>query len=213
MSAADVSAGAASVGAVVPAWRPSTGPRERIVATACELFNRMGIRAVGVDAIMTEAGVARNTFYRYFPSKDDLVVAFLERTDAEWRSWFTAAVHASGGTAHERLLGVFAVLPAWFASPTFRGSPSLNAAAEVGDSHQQVVDLARAHNEQVHVFLAGLAAQDGWPDADGLARQLQLLLNGAVVAAQLEADVESRRSAAQHAGRVAQTLLSVGRTH
>lgn len=200
--------GVAAVPAVVPAWSAADGPRERIVAAACELFNRLGIRAVGVDAIMAEAGVARGTFYRYFPGKDDLVLAFLERADAEWRSWFTAAVTAAGATAGDRLLGVFAVLPAWFASPTFRGSPVVNVAAEVGGSHPRVAELALAHAEQVHAFLAGLAQQAGSADPNGLACQLQVLVNGAVVTAQLEPDVAAREAVARYAGAAARKLVS-----
>lgn len=202
------SGGAVPVPVVVPVWSASDGPRDRIVAAACELFNRSGIRAVGVDAIMTLAGVARGTFYRYFPGKDDLVLAFVERTDVEWRAWFSAAVTASGATARDRLLGVFEVLPAWFASPKFRGSPFLNVAAEVGGSQQRVAQLAREHTAHVHAFLAGLAEQAGSSDPAGTACQVQVLLNGAVVTAQLEPEVPARLAAADHAAAVARVLLA-----
>lgn len=193
---------------MVPSWSAADGPRERIVAAACELFLRLGIRAVGVDAIMDAAGVARGTFYRYFPGKADLVVAFVERTDLEWRRWFTTAVTASGSTAHEQLLGVFGVLPAWFASPTFRGSPFLNAAAEVGGSQARVAELAREHTAHVHAFLAGLAGQAGSADPAATACQVQVLLNGAVATAQLEPELPARLAAASHAAAVAGLLLA-----
>lgn len=178
------------------------------MAAACELFNRSGIRAVGVDAIMSEAGVARGTFYRYFPSKDDLVLAFLERSDVEWLSWLTKAVTSSSDTPHDRMLAVFSVLPAWFTSPTFRGLPFTNVAVELADSSQRAAELARTHSAQVHAFLAGLAERAGCADPHGVACQLQVLLNGAVVTAQLEPDVAARRAVADHAGAVARALLA-----
>jgi len=158
---------------------------------------------------MATAGVARNTFYRYFPSKDDVVVAFLERSDLEWRSWFASAVHASGTTARERLSGVFGVLAAWFSAPSFRGSPLLNAAVEVGDAQPQVARLVQSHVEQVEVFLVGLAAQAGASDPGGLARRLLVLLHGAVLTAQLVADSSARPLVAQQAAHVAHALLVV----
>jgi AcrR family transcriptional regulator len=192
---------------VVPAWRPSAGSRDRIVAAACELFNRAGIRAVGVDAVLERAGVALGTFYRHFPSKDALVLAFVERSDAEWRSWLAEAVAAAGTTPQERLLAVFTVLPAWFASPTFRGSPVLNAAAELDGSTPAVAELARAHNAQVHAFLTGLVEEAGRPDAGAWASRLQVLLNGAVTTAQFAADAAARRGVAADAEAVARAVL------
>lgn len=195
---------------VVPAWGASDAPRDRIVAAACTLFNKAGIRAVGVDAIVAEAGVARGTFYRYFASKDDLVLAFLERSDREWRSWLASAVSAAADTPRGRLTAVFSVLPAWFDSPTFRGSPNLNAAAEVGGDSKRVADVARAHSEHVRSFLAGLAAQDGAPRPDEVARRLQLVLNGAIATAQLAHDPAGRRAAACDAEALARSILETG---
>lgn len=197
-----------AVPAVVPQWSASDHPRDRIVAAACELFNRSGIRGVGVDAIMAEAGVARGTFYRYFPSKDVLILAFLERADAEWRSWFTTSVTASGTTAAEQLVGVFAVLPAWFASPTFRGSPIVNVAAELGADQRQVAELARVHERHVRDFLREVASRLGSGDPDVLAARVHLLLIGAIVSAQLEPEVAVRGMLAAHAQAVAQALLA-----
>lgn len=199
---------ASSAPTLVPVWSASDSPRDRILAAACELFNRSGIRSVGVDAIMAAAGVARGTFYRYFPGKDDLVLAFLERSDTEWRSWFTAAVHASGGDARARMIGVFQMLPGWFASASFRGSPVLNVAAELGGSQPGVTELAGAHTAWVRAFLVALAVQAGTGQPEELACRLQLLLNGAVVTAQLESAVAARHQVAGHAVAAARAVLA-----
>lgn len=193
---------------VVPPWRPADGPRDRIVAAACLLFNRSGVRGVGVDAIMESAGVARNTFYRYFSSKDLLVVAYFERVETEWRIWFGDVVGGAEVAPHARLVMVFEVLAAWFDSPTFRGSPMVNVAIEVGDRQPRVAELAREHATFVHAFLTGLAVEAGIAAADDLAYELQILLNGAVTTAQLESDPGRRRAVARHAAHAAAAAVA-----
>lgn len=193
---------------IVPPWRPADGPRDRIVAAACLLFNQSGIRSVGVDAIMETAGVARNTFYRYFPSKDLLVVAYFERVETEWRTWFGNVVGGAEVTPHARLVRVFEVLAMWFDSPTFRGSPMVNVVTEVGDRQPRVAELAREHSTFVHAYLTGLATEAGVAAPDDLACELEILLNGAVTTAQLESDPDRRRAVALHAGHAAAAAVA-----
>jgi AcrR family transcriptional regulator len=178
------------------------------VAAACLLFNHSGVQGVGVDAIMASAGVARNTFYRYFPSKDLLVVAYFERVETEWRTWLGDVVGGAEVSPHARLVRVFEVLAAWFDSPTFRGSPMVNVATEVGDRQPRVAELAREHSTFVHAFLAGLAIEAGVAAPDDLAYELQILLNGAVTTAQLESDPGRRRAVALHAGHAAAAAVA-----
>src|SRR5712691_2043607 len=99
--------------AVKPASRPASA-RERIDQTAYELFSRHGIRAVGVDTLSARSGVAKMTLYRHYPSKDDLVLAFLRRREELWtRSWLQQEVERRARPA-ERLLAVFDVFDKWF---------------------------------------------------------------------------------------------------
>ena len=82
---------------------PATGARERILDTAYDLFSRDGIRAVGVDAIVRQSGVARMTLYRHFASKDALVLAFLERREQRWtQSWLQHEIRERAGDPDER---------------------------------------------------------------------------------------------------------------
>src|SRR3954468_18483850 len=82
--------------------------RERILDTAYELFSRHGTRAVGVDRIIAECGIAEMTLYRNFPSKDALILAFLERRDELWtRAWLQAEAQRRGAPPAERLLAIF----------------------------------------------------------------------------------------------------------
>src|SRR5512146_2036779 len=101
------------------------GARERILATAAELFYREGVRAVGVGRIADEAQVAKMSLYYHFRSKDDLVVAWLERRDTAWMGWLEGAVESAGGG----VLAVFDALREWFEQPDFRGCAFVNTQA------------------------------------------------------------------------------------
>src|SRR6187402_3319099 len=103
------------------------GGRERILDTAYELFSRHGTRAVGVDRIIEEAGTAKMTLYRNFASKDDLIMAFLERREELWtRGWLQAEVQRRATEPRERLLAIFDVFGDWFALPDFEGCSFIN---------------------------------------------------------------------------------------
>src|SRR3954470_5167428 len=89
--------------------------RERILGAAYDLFSRRGIRAVGIDAIVAQSGVARMTLYRHFASKEDLVLAFLERREARWtRGWLQAEAQRRASDPAQRLLAIFDVFDEWF---------------------------------------------------------------------------------------------------
>ena len=97
---------------------PSPSARERILNTAYELFLERGVRAVGINEIISTANVAKATFYAHFPSKDDLVLAFLERRRELFTVGFVAAeVCRRGGTPEEQLLAIFDILDEWFHTP------------------------------------------------------------------------------------------------
>src|SRR5215216_3744521 len=100
--------------------RRPRAPRERVLETAYELFSRRGIRAVGIDEVIDRAGVAKATLYRHFPSKDDLVLAFLERREERWtRGLVEAEARKRGATPEEQLLAVFDVFDEWFRGQDF----------------------------------------------------------------------------------------------
>ena len=85
----------------------STPARDRILDTAFRLFYARGIRAVGVDLIIAESGVAKATFYKHFPAKDDLVVAYLDRVDGIWSGQLRAAAETAGPDPADQLVGLF----------------------------------------------------------------------------------------------------------
>ncbi len=181
----------------------SLPPRERILEVASQLFYRDGIRAVGVDTLIAEAGVAKMTFYKHFPSKDDLVVAWLQRRDERWRDWFEGEVERRAKMPAGRLLVVFDALEAWFRQHDFRGCAFMNTMLEMADPDHPAHRAAAEHKRLVERYLADLARAASMPDPRRLARQLLILMDGATVNA-LRGEGER---AARDARRMAEKLL------
>jgi AcrR family transcriptional regulator len=147
--------------------------KERILAAADRLFYNQGIHAVGVDAVAAEAGISKRTLYNHYPSKDELIAAYLSRRGAQ--------VAAPEGSPLVQILGVFDALARWFGSRHFRGCPFVNAVAEFsGDRQHPVVPLAVALKERrVQQFETQLRALRV-ADAPALAQQLAILFEGAI---------------------------------
>ena len=157
---------------------------EKILATAGALFERDGVRAVGVDTIIAESGVAKMSLYRNFPSKDALVAAWLEERDrAFWRRW-DAAEEAAGGTARARLEAILDMVAAKVTDPAWHGCPFLNTHVAFPGERLPAVAVILAHKRRVHARLAALAESAGASAPLALADQLQMLIDGAYVIAQ-----------------------------
>ncbi|MGE0480945.1 MAG: TetR/AcrR family transcriptional regulator [Phycisphaerae bacterium] len=217
--------GSASSESPSPGTRRAPGAvRERLLDVASELFYRRGFHAVGVDTVIAESGVAKMTLYKYFPSKDDLIVAVLRRRQAQFRAWFAAALarraSASGATESggiasgaapnagvERVLAVFDVLGEWFALPTFRGCAFTNAVLELTDPAHGVHEVNRAHREWLVATLAALVRDAGITAFDDVAAQLVTLIDGAIVQAASTQNI----AAAQVARRAATAVLAAAR--
>jgi AcrR family transcriptional regulator len=163
--------------------RPESG-RERVLETAYKLFSQHGTRAVGVDRIIAESGVAKMTLYRNFASKDDLILAFLERREERWtRGWLQESVESRASTPAERLLAIFDVFGEWFARDDFEGCSFINVMLELDDQASPVRRESVRQLSEIRGFLGGLAAEAGVADADGFARQWHILMKGCIVAA------------------------------
>jgi AcrR family transcriptional regulator len=170
-----------------------TSMKERILETADRLFYLQGIRAIGVDTIAAEIGISKRTLYNHFPSKDALIAAYLERR-------FTRAP-PSDKPPVEQILGTFDRLERRFASRGFRGCPFVNAVAEMGAEDQSVKKIAIAFKESRRRWFRDLLRQLEVADAEGLATQLQLLVDGSI-AQDLVRDDPSMARAAKAAARV-----------
>jgi AcrR family transcriptional regulator len=158
--------------------------RERVLQTAYELFSRHGTRAVGVDRIIAESGVAKMTLYRNFASKDDLILAFLERREERWtRDWLQATVERRAETPAQRLLAIFDTFGEWFAREDFEGCSFINVMLEIDDPGSPVRRESVRQLSEIRGFLGGLAKDAGVEDVDGFARQWHILMKGCIVAA------------------------------
>jgi AcrR family transcriptional regulator len=170
-----------------------TPMKERILETADRLFYLRGIRAVGVDTIAAEIGISKRTLYNHFPSKDELIAAYLARRFVQPRP--------SDKPAAEQILGTFDSLERRFSSRDFRGCPFVNAVAELGAEDRSVKKIAIAFKESRRVWFRDLLKQLGVADADDLATQLTLLVDGSI-AQDLVRDDPSMARAAKAAARV-----------
>jgi AcrR family transcriptional regulator len=158
--------------------------RDRILEAAYELFSRHGTRAVGVDAIVAESGVAKMSLYRNFPSKDALILAFLDLRERRWTNdWLRAQVLARAATPGGRLLAIFDVLGEWFAQDEFEGCSFINVMLELDDRRHAVRRESVARLAAIRAFVAELAQAAGVGDPDGFARQWHILMKGSIVAA------------------------------
>jgi AcrR family transcriptional regulator len=179
-------------------------PRERLLETAGRLFYAEGIHAVGVDRLVREAGVTRATFYRHFPSKEDLVEAYLRATDAELRRAVDAA--AASGAKEDALAAVFELVASSTDRSEFRGCHFINAAAEYPDAKDAVRAAIDEHRRWFARTLADLASQAGHPDPEYAASVLVLLHDGTLAGAELDDPATVRATLA----RAVQELLEGG---
>ncbi|MFI5777709.1 TetR/AcrR family transcriptional regulator [Nocardia sp. NPDC051570] len=160
-------------------------PAQRLLETASHLFYTEGIQAVGVERLIAEAGVTKATFYRHYPSKDDLVVAYLGRKDQGTR---TALLGAAGDLPpRDGLYALFTAITAHSCGPGFRGCPFINAASEYPNPDHPVRRAAATHRAWLHATLSEFLTATGHPEPDLAAQQLVFLRDGILVGGYLDA--------------------------
>jgi AcrR family transcriptional regulator len=177
--------------------------QEKILHVAADLFYRQGIRATGVDAIVKAANTTKMSLYKYFPSKDDLVLAFLRKRDGDFRQWFVEQVDSKADTPEGKLLAVFDVIGAWMAIPEFRGCAFINAAAEFPLEGNPVHRVSAEFYDSFRRYISDLAKAAGCADPESLALQLSLLVEGAIVSEQMK----RHSGASEYAKRAAKMLI------
>jgi AcrR family transcriptional regulator len=178
----------------------SSNLKERILQSASDLFYRQGIRATGVDAIVKAAGTTKMSLYHYFPSKNDLVLAHLQKTAETMRERILAGIAARASEPKARLLAVFDVFGELLASETFRGCPFINAATESAAEDEPFRLASADFYLQFRRRLSELAAEAAARQPELLSRQLILLISGAIVAEQMQRDsgaIQAARAAAE----------------
>lgn len=170
---------------------PVGSARDRILTAAYDLVCRHGVRAVGVDRIIGTSGVAKMSFYRNFRSKDDLVLAVLERREEQWTvDWLQAEVLRRTADPADRLLAIFDVFDSWFRRSDFEGCLFVNVVLEIEDPSHPIHRAGRAHLANIRSFIQDLAEQAGITDPEAFSRQWHILMKGSIVAAG-EGDVDA----------------------
>jgi AcrR family transcriptional regulator len=176
--------------------------RDRLLAAADELFYEEGIHTVGIDRILARANVAKASLYSTFGSKEDLVCAYLTRRSEQRREELDERM-AQCTSPRDKVLAVFDLLASRVRESKFRGCAFLNASVEGPRGPTPVRAIASAHRGWLRGVFAGLVKEMGAEDPDGLAAQLAILYDGALVGSLMEATPET----AAHARRMASLLL------
>jgi AcrR family transcriptional regulator len=177
--------------------------RDIVLKTAEQLIYQNGIHATGMDLLVRTSGVARKSIYRHFSTKDDIAAQALHARDIRWMAWFKAEVDKAE-TPVDRILNLFTVLKGWFVSDGFRGCAFINTAGEVGDATDPVRLIAKEHKQKLLDYALELCKECGAPDPDALAKQLLILMDGAITVARVMGD----HSSADSARDIAKSLLN-----
>jgi AcrR family transcriptional regulator len=161
-----------------------------------------------VDLIIAESGVAKATFYKHFPAKEQLVLSYLDAVDDVWSGQLRAAAEASGTDPRDQLIGLFDALGSACRRDGYRGCAFINAAAEAvpgSPMHERTI----AHKQAVLRWVRELADAAGADDPDALARSLTLLLDGGLADGALAGDPAAAHAAKQTARILVATALPV----
>lgn len=179
-----------------------TDTREKILKTAEQLIYQNGIHATGMDLLVKTSGVARKSIYRHFINKEEVAAAALNARDERWMYWFRTESD-KGETPQDRILNMFTALKSWFEIEDFRGCAFINTAGEVGDPADPVRLIAKRHKQNVLDYTLELVGQLNIENPDVLARQLLILIEGAITLAYVMGD----SSAADNGREMAKLLL------
>jgi AcrR family transcriptional regulator len=170
------------------------GARDRILTAAYELFAHRGIRDVGVDEVIDAAGVAKASLYRHFPSKDHLVIAFLELREQRWTvGWVEAEARRRSTTPEEQLLAIFGLFDEWFHRADFEACSFINVLLEMGSAHP-AGKAGIEHLANIRSIVRQLAEEAHMRDPESFARSWHLLMKGSIVSA-AEGDAEAAQRA------------------
>ncbi len=183
---------------------PITNTRDRITATALNLFYEHGFHGVGLDQVISQVGVTKTTFYNHFESKDELIIAAIQMRDQwEAQAFEKTISQFSDGSPKGTILAIFQALDQWFNDPSYAGCLFINACAEFPSTHDPVHIAAASHYIKVGQILTTLCEQVGAKDPKTLAQQLELLSEGAVTMRL----ISGNNTAAKSAGEIARALL------
>jgi AcrR family transcriptional regulator len=174
---------------------PRKNRREHLIDTAIELFCEHGYHATGIDKILETAGVSKKTMYVHFRSQEELSSAALRQHDGVFRNNFMKAVEDSGDTPQKKLLAIFDIAEAWFQENNFFGCMFINAVGEYAEKDSPVRQISKQFKQLMWNYVADLAKEAEVSNYKELADEVCLLLEGAIVTAQVSSNPKAARTA------------------
>lgn len=185
----------------------ATQMREYILGVASELFATRGINATSVDTIVAEAGIAKVTLYKYFKSKEQLILEYLRRYDDRLWKKLAERMAAREAAPSEKLLALVNAVMDWIADPEFKGFAFINASVEFPQDENLVHRTSVEFAQTLRTTLAGIATEAGIRNAETLALQLSLVIEGTAITERMQHD----SGAVAHAKEMARTLVEAAR--
>jgi AcrR family transcriptional regulator len=182
--------------------KKEVAPKDKVFQTAARLFYQSGYRAIGVDTIAAESGIGKMTLYRHYPSKDDLIVAYLKDSDEFFWASF-GQITKNAATPRDKLLAFFEALQGYVTTPACYGCPFLNVATEYPETNYPGHQAAIEHKQSVRARFRQLAKEAGAKKPDALADQLFLLMDGAYMASRMY----GAKNPASHLAEAARVLI------
>ena len=176
---------------------------ERILATATSLFESRGIQASGVDTIIAEAGIAKATLYKHFPSKNLLITAYLRDKSDRFYEWLNSRLISKKENSLDILISLCELVEQWIMTPEFHGLPFHIASVEFPDPAHPINQYSAVLAVELQGYLSKIAATAGAKDPDALGQQLTILFEGAALVERLSPGV----GAAKRAKNAAITLI------
>ena len=174
---------------------PRPSRRDHLINTAIDLFCEHGFHATGIDKIIEVAGVSKKTMYQHFRSKEELIMAALQQYDSIFRNNFVREVEKAADTPAARLLAIFDVAHEWFATTNFFGCMFINAVGEYSERESPIRDISKQFKQLMGRYVEQLATEAHANNPSELAQELGLLLEGAIVTAQVNQNPDAAKTA------------------
>ena len=169
----------------------TSSARKRILETAENLFYSEGIRNVGIDRVIAEAGVAKMTLYNHFSSKDELILEVLKYREEQFDLFLKQSIERFESKGMKPLEAFFAAIRSWFNKADYRGCSFINAVAELADSHHDASQFCTAHKQRFREMLTEIITKSEGPKAAAAAPAIHVLVEGAIVTSVSEGNADA----------------------
>ena len=163
-----------------------SGLKDKILMVATDLFHTRGINSTGVDTVVAVAGTTKMTLYKYFGSKEELILQVLQKSQQDFQNWLSERLNSNSKKPADKIKQLFDYVEEWVNSPEFIGVGFIKASAEFPNEENPIHQLSSQQSRAFRQFIATLAKEASIKDAEGLALQLSLLFEGAVQAEQMK---------------------------